>query len=129
MAKLVFLLNEGCTDFGTLCVRDSYNEYSEPKQRVLYWPVNREASRQRAIEVFPEIESGTELHKAGEVYQFYRGYGSYSPVIRLENGERTEAIKVETLDIPAPKVRKGIEVRFRNGSWEKYLKSEGWVIA
>lgn len=129
MATLTFLLNDGCADFGTLCVRETYNEYSAPKTRVLYWPVNREASRKRAIEVFPEIESGKELHGRDGGYSFYRGYGNYSPTIRLENGSRTEAIKVETLDIPAPKVRKGIEIRFSNGRWEKYLKSSGWTIA
>ena len=129
MLTLVFLLNEGCTDYGTLCVRDEYNQYSEPKKQVLYWPVNREASRNAALTVFPEIETGAELHGRDGCYSFYRGMGSYSPTIRLENGGATKAIKVETLDVPPPKVRKGIEVRYRNGVWEKYLKTQGWVIA
>lgn len=130
MAKLVFLLNEGCTDFGALCVRDEYNEYSEPKKRVLYWPVNREASRKAAVTVFPEMETGAELSgSAHGGYTYYRGYGCYSPVARLENGGRTEALKVETLDVPCPKVRKGVPTRYRNGNWEKYLRAEGWVHA
>jgi hypothetical protein len=40
----------------------------------------------------------------------------------------TKCTKQEVHPIPPPKVRKGIELRWR-GRWEKYLKSSGWVVA
>lgn len=36
---------------------------------------------------------------------------------------------METEDIPKPRVRRGVEVQYRNGRWEKYLKTKGWVAA
>lgn len=49
--------------------------------------------------------------------------------VRLPDGGKTQCIDQKIEDIPAPKVRKGIELRWRNSRWEKYLKSEGWVVA
>ena len=42
---------------------------------------------------------------------------------------KTQAIKQEQVPVPPPKVRAGIETRYRRGQWEKYLKSKGWVAA
>ncbi len=39
-----------------------------------------------------------------------------------------QAVYRETVDAPAPKIRKGIESRWSNGRWQKALKS-GWVDA
>jgi len=36
-------------------------------------------------------------------------------------------VKIEFTDAPRPKVRKGVEVRWNDGAWEKLLK-RGWVI-
>lgn len=36
---------------------------------------------------------------------------------------------VENIPIPCPKVRAGIETRYKNERWQKYLKSSGWVTA
>lgn len=38
-----------------------------------------------------------------------------------------KAVKTELIEIPAPKVRKGIETRWKNGRWQKCLRSAGWV--
>lgn len=57
--------------------------------------------------------------------------GSYYPRplrIALPQLGATKCTKQEIIPIPAPKVRKGIELRWR-GHWEKYLKAEGWVRA
>jgi hypothetical protein len=37
-----------------------------------------------------------------------------------------EPVKVEHFDVPPPKVRKGVEVRWHQGEWQKRLK-RGWV--
>ena len=34
-----------------------------------------------------------------------------------------------TEEIPAPKVRKGTEIRYQYGRWEKFSKREGWIAA
>jgi hypothetical protein len=50
--------------------------------------------------------------------------GSY-----LEVEADCEAFEQVITPLPCPKVRKGIDTRYRQGAWEKYLKSEGWVKA
>lgn len=45
----------------------------------------------------------------------------------LANGGATEAVAVETVDIPPPKVRNGTGIRYRSGRWEKYSKKDGWI--
>ncbi len=42
---------------------------------------------------------------------------------------RGQAVKIDETPIACPKVRKGIEVRYARGVWQKYLKSSGWVRA
>lgn len=42
------------------------------------------------------------------------------------NLSRLEKVKREIIPIPMPKVRKGTELQFFGGSWEKYT-TRGWV--
>jgi hypothetical protein len=39
------------------------------------------------------------------------------------------AITTETLEIPAPKVRKGVLTRYYFGNWQKFTKAKRWVTA
>jgi hypothetical protein len=114
---------------GWLCVRNSDTYSDRPEMTVLYWPIEHGRLRDYK-EAFPELDSDAELHgdhRGG--YSLYRGFGSYSPVLRLLDGGSTKPVKTENILIPCPKVRKGIETRWRFGAWQKYLKSEGWVRA
>jgi hypothetical protein len=61
-------------------------------------------------------------------YSFTRNSWNHVNVRLLEGG-RTQAIYQETITIPPPKVRAGIEIRYRSGHWQKYLKAKGWVPA
>jgi hypothetical protein len=54
----------------------------------------------------------------------YLGQGCYLSGT-LADGGATRAIIVETIPIPCPKVRAGIETRWHNGQWQKLLKT-GW---
>lgn len=56
-------------------------------------------------------------------WSVYCGNGSYLDIVAAETAEQTVD------DLPCPKVRKGIETRYRYGKWEKYSKREGWVTA
>jgi hypothetical protein len=67
----------------------------------------------------------------------YIGYGAYLEGV-FGNGTETnpgdvKAISVETTAVPKPKVRPGVELRWRHdgyrGYWQKYLKTKGWVTA
>lgn len=42
-------------------------------------------------------------------------------------GGQAEAAFVEEHPVPPPTVRKGVEVRWHEGKWQKYLKAKGWV--
>jgi hypothetical protein len=33
----------------------------------------------------------------------------------------------ETEQIPPPRVRKGVEIRYYSGAWERYYKGQGWI--
>ena len=39
------------------------------------------------------------------------------------------ATHIEEIDVPCPKVCKGIETRWYQGAWQKYSKSKGWIPA
>ena len=49
-----------------------------------------------------------------------------SRLLRIGWNQKPDEFFVEP--VPMPKVRKGIETRYRNGRWEKLLK-KGWVAA
>jgi hypothetical protein len=125
---LAFVPMSDGASYGTLCVCYALVHDSEPKITVLHWPIV-EGSRQHFLECYPELDTDTPLHDIGNgAYQFYRGNGS-SPIARLKDGGQTQSIKTDTIDIPCPKVRAGIETRWYRGAWQKYLKSKGWVFA
>lgn len=57
------------------------------------------------------------------------GLGGYWRGLRLRDGPQTQPIRTDIVPYPCPKVRKGMETRYRDGRWQKYLKTEGWVAA
>ena len=58
----------------------------------------------------------------------YLGEGTYLRGELAELGS-TKAISVTTTEVPRPKVRKGMELRWHNYMWQKYIKSKGWIEA
>ena len=58
----------------------------------------------------------------------YLGNGRYMAG-HLKDGGSTPAISVEVKPAPRPRVRKGTELRWQAGHWEKHTKSHGWVAA
>ena len=56
----------------------------------------------------------------------YLGNGNYF-YGSMKDGGSTHAILTEETEVPCPKVRAGIETRWRDGRWQKYLKTKGWV--
>jgi hypothetical protein len=92
---------------GLLCVVWRDRQFSEPVEVELWWPI-------------------CGVSKA----TFDAEYAGRTCEGSLRNGGRTESIYTEKHPVPCPKVRKGIETRYRNGRWEKYLISaKGWTAA
>lgn len=98
--------------------------FTEPRETVLLWCVDRicrEAyGRGRdPMDGDEVVDLGLSAHGAA-----WRGdgYSVHFP------GDRVAEERLER-DVPPPRVRAGVEVRWRSGQWEKYLKSRGWVPA
>lgn len=112
---------------GKLVVRYASNLDSEPKRYILYWPLSEDRSiggvfRLEDREVVSDL--GSEGWGIAPEDPDFWSLRSITAV--LLNGGKTEAVKIEHEPIPCPKVRKGVETRYRYGHWEKLLKS-GWV--
>jgi hypothetical protein len=129
---LVFMPKDsGNINIGFLCVRHTVIMGDKPEADFLYWPASETIHRQDVEYTIPELKENDSVPLydcSSGLYDLYRGNGSHFQ-IRLVNAGQTQAILRETVSIECPKVRKGIETRFRSGHWEKYLKSEGWVRA
>lgn len=108
---------------GRLCVVETDTDYNEPFYVKWYWPTCRGATDFREYDL-----SQATIHKWGA-----GGYGYTVKIpglgfpldLRLPDGGQTKALKVERIPYPKPKTR--VETRWRNGKWEKYLKTRGWI--
>lgn len=114
---------------GWATVRSPHTCSDRPEEIVNYWPTgmrSKELIEHYGIPVPAELEYSTMGRYAVKTGRPMYGLPRY---IALTEGGNTKSIKVEVNPIPCPKVRKGIETRWRFGHWEKYLKAEGWVAA
>jgi hypothetical protein len=68
---------------------------------------------------------GREASIADGVVSCYLGQGNYVRCYLPERGS-TKATMVRSESVPCPKVRKGIETRWRDGRWQKLLRA-GWT--
>jgi hypothetical protein len=103
-------------------VEHSYPRFNEPIQNTVTWKVTG-ARREAPYGFAPELADGlTVTAQYGDSpFQAY-GRGGYLILSIDKDGSAIDA------PIPCPKVRKGTETRYRNGQWEKLLKT-GWVAA
>lgn len=103
-------------------VGNEYPMLSEPTRIITLWRVL--AHRVTGPQA-PELAAGLEvqyLTGSDTTWQAYR-QGAYLVLTTERDGQHS------TAPIPCPKVRAGIETRYRDGRWEKYPKSSGWVPA
>lgn len=110
---------------GNLYIASHWADQDKPFDRVCYYPIGVRATDYREW-------VGEQCYSQGDGRYSPRGkpYG-YAPTFGLINGGKTLPDKrwYEEVPIPCPKVRKGIDTQWRNGKWEKYLKTRGWVLA
>lgn len=109
---------------GHLCVLYADPMDSEPLMSLSWYPIVR-GSRAEFEDIIGEEAKD---YGSGLYFGKYRGVG-YVTKFALEDGGSTRPIAFEQIPIPPPKVRKGVETRYRNGQWQKHLKNEGWVTA
>jgi len=108
---------------GKWCVRCYYPLFTEPKISICHWPIGHashrvDLSRYNEQEVFASRSGLFRLRTAP--YEYVNLY--------LIDGGKTQSIETITENISCPKVRRGIETCWKNGRWEKLLKS-GWKPA
>lgn len=106
---------------GKWYVDHCYPLYSEPKLVTLSWLVT---GARRTGPFAPEIADGLTVDSVRDrdAWQAY-SQGDYVVLETEHHGEASEA------DFPCPKVRGGLETRYRYGIWEKCTKAHGWVRA
>ena len=105
---------------GFLCIVSEYRQDKPEIQRCYYpiGPVNR-ADWEDLL--------GREVSRYCDTYVI-PGLSGLS--FRLVDGGATKPVLVETIPIPCPKVRRGIETRYTWGNgWEKYSQAKGWISA
>jgi hypothetical protein len=116
---------------GYLYVASVYNFSDKPEQITRYYPVSNGYGGKVRVDSYNRELVGAKLEydTAPGCYLLRRPDPYASLRINLQNGGSTVPDFTETAPVPAPKVRKGLQVRWDCGRWQKYLKTEGWVTA
>jgi hypothetical protein len=115
------------TDYkdGWLTIREEENLSNEPIKQITWWPIAKDTKT--SLEAMDLLDKEA-TYTSGGTYSIRIAAYQYRRAILTDAGS-TRPLAMEHQPIEAPKVRKGIEVRYRNGQWQKYLKSQGWVTA
>lgn len=125
---------------GTLCVKYTTTDYSNPSIVTHYWPtVARTYDAVRHFfddeDVRPAADKLAELHvvqsRPGEYFIGTKQTGFGAPWkrgqhVRLVDGSITTPVKTDVTDAIAPKVRKGVMLYWSGGYWVKHT-SKGVV--
>jgi len=130
---------------GKLMIRNDDTDSRDPVRRSLWWPVLRTsgwlpcwftpATSDPSRCVHCEQHADAPIHRAEAALRLsgydgrYGGQHANGNRYAVEIDPRGQAVKVLETPIACPKVRKGIETRWYRGTWQKYLKAQGWVIA
>ena len=99
-----------------------------PIQRELWWLLDTEPGM---LEEGSEATLSDGRVHAKRVAPFSSGVqvGLLDPKTLAPSGGNAQAEFVEETPVPLPKIRKGIETRWYQGRWQKYIASKGWVSA
>lgn len=99
----------------------SSNNLLTPERVTNYWQVMHAIPGE---DNYDGAEASIEQRPYGSVVVYRLGERLWSADVAV----RSECDRTEVEPIPCPKVRKGIETRYRQGRWEKCLKT-GWTAA
>lgn len=90
---------------------NNYIEYFEPFQVTRWWPLPTASGR---------AKQGDCCEYRGDGYFLVNGFN-----FRLPSGGSTQAVKTLREPVPPPKTR--LEVRWKDGHWQKLSKRNGWI--
>lgn len=103
---------------GKTLIRYTDRSWSQAEEIIMWWePVRITRSPYRPA--FPQ--AGDEVECRGDEW--------HGPGYSLCVPGKTQAIKVERRPVPPPKVKKGTEIRWHEGAWQKLSARKGWVPA
>ena len=104
-------------------IESVYSQFDRPVLTGTRWEV-RDFTRRGAVCFAPEPAPGLPMtYGDSDQWSTYH-QGGYLVAMTIHEGT-----VIPEQPIPQPKVRKGIEARYRNGRWEKYTKAHGWTAA
>jgi hypothetical protein len=106
-----------------LCVACPYGHQDQPELVTCYYPIMQCSPSNAAT-----FALGAELVRDCNGDYFYRDGSLPKTRFSLVDRGVTKAVLIKRTPIHAPKVRKGIELRWNCGRWEKLLR-KGWVPA
>lgn len=112
---------------GQLCVVSEDTLSSAPVLIRKYWPVGIKAydfKRNYGSDLM-----GRRVYPTGPSSHGIYGIEGVRFQVQLINGGQTIPVHFVKEPIKPPKVKAGIEVRYVEGRWQKYLKSRGWTDA
>lgn len=110
---------------GRWCIQEKINNWDKPINTIVHWPIGK-SDRPIDLTYFENAE----VEKTSLSYEYILRLPQHTRVyLYLIDGGKTQSLGGYDEDIPCPKVRKGIEVKFERGAWWKYLKSQGWMTA
>lgn len=117
---------------GELCIAwtDDYEVKGVPSRVTNYWPTGARTAPFCNVYGYtlPAAVRSLTSGRYELIPQVQPFYGNRL-IVQLIDGGTTKAIKHTIEPIPCPKVRAGIETRWRDGYWQKHLRSKGWVAA
>jgi hypothetical protein len=106
---------------GHLVIKTADTAYDKPEWIVRYYPIGA-CNKSIADQYMYPI--GAEMRETG-TSSYMPNVTSDSRIFELINGGATKPLLVEAFPIEKPKCKQ--DTRWRNGHWEKYLKTQGWV--
>ena len=120
-------LPKGAHEYAEFGFQTVDTDYSKPITRRMIWPlVNVQTRGFSFCEVETAIGKPASCSYRDGTVSCYLGNGNYVNG-QMPQGGSTKAIIMEESPLPCPKVRTGIETRYRDGRWQKLLKTQGWI--
>ena len=99
-------------------------DYNQPKKQIAAYKTD---VKTRDLEMNYAPLKDIAVQREHSYYRITRAGARYDQSLTLYTVGENNRFIVE--DVPCPKVRPGIETRWSDGKWQKYLKSKGWVTA
>lgn len=113
---------------GEICIVDEWTMDEKPTRVIAYWPTGIRAFN--FYRNWGEDLKGAPARYTGRngIYELMPPGRNEKPIqIQLVRGGQTYAIHTDNVPYPCPKVKKGMQTRYFQGDWWKYLKSKGWT--